>query len=151
MLARSENPFMLGCLLNRKSIPKQTFEEQDDSPTKKTSERTKADVVSAGPWMLCENGWSLGGRFSWLAHGCCAENGWALGGRYHGWPMDALRERSLGGQYHGGPTDALRERMESGWALSCLAKTEEGACDCEAAGDVCPVKRSTGGTCLSPS
>ena len=72
VLARSENPFMLGCLLDRKSIPKQTFEEQDDSPTKKTSERTKADVVSAGPWMLCENGWSLGGRFSWLAHGCCA-------------------------------------------------------------------------------
>ena len=38
-----------------------------------------------GPWMLCVKGWSLSGR-------------------YHGWPMDALRER-----------------MRSGWTLSWLA------------------------------
>ena len=150
MLARSENPFMLGCLLNRKSIPKQTFEEQDDSPTKKTSERTKADVVSAGPWMLCENGWSLGGRFSWLAHGCCArtDGPWVdviMVGPWMLCESGVWVDNIMVGPH------ALRERMESGWALSCLAKTEEGACDCEAAGDVCPVKRSTGGTCLSPS
>ena len=34
------------------------------------------DVVMVGPWMLCEIGWSL-----------------IRSGRYHGWHMDALRER----------------------------------------------------------
>ena len=92
-----------------------------------------------GPWMLCGNGWGRGGRYhgwamdalrermgsgwtlSWLGHGCSAGtdgvgvdvimvgpwmlcgNGWGRGGRYHGWAMDALRER-----------------MESGWTLSWL-------------------------------
>ena len=60
--------------------------------------------------------------------------------------------------------DALRGRMESGLTLSWLAENGQGlggryhglpkmtrvrAISIEAAGDVCPVKRSTGGTCLS--
>ena len=36
-------------------------------------------------------------------------NGPGLSGRYHGWPVDALRERTGSGRYHGWPVDALRE------------------------------------------
>ena len=62
-----------------------------------------------GPWMLCVNGWSLWERY----------HGW-----YHGWPMDALRERmelNLWERYHGWPMDALRERMEFVGMLPWLA------------------------------
>ena len=61
-----------------------------------------------------------------------------LGGRYHGRRMDILRERmGLSGRCHGMPMDT--ERIMVGLTYY------------EAAAAVCPVKRSTAGSCLSAS
>ena len=43
------------------------------------------DVIMAGTWMLCGNGWSLIWTLSWLAYGCSAGMDGLGSGRYYGW------------------------------------------------------------------